>query len=347
MEFFQPEKIPFQVILEALLNEAKPFPPSYLHRFSDIPDEDLAALKQVWDHVSVIRRRAIMEDLEDLAEADTLVSFEDLGRFALRDIDPGVRILAIRLLWEVDDHHLVPQLIHMLEKDSNHEVRAAAANALGRYVYLGELEEIPADTLQKAEDTLLSILTSQEHPLVRRKALESLGYSGRPEVPSLIQDAYRNGNSEWVASSLFAMGRSADTRWQREVLGMLDNPNNQIREEAVRAAGELGLQDARSELMHLLKEEDNEEVLMAAVWSLSQIGGSRVRDALEQMLEEIEDDDQADFIEEALDNLSFTEEVNSFGLFDMQLINDEEDENQSSKQDGHHDQEPQRKKKSK
>jgi HEAT repeat protein len=145
------------------------------------------------------------------------------------------------------------------------------------------------------------------------------------------------------------MGRSADTRWNREVLGMIENPNNAIREEAVRAAGELGLQDARSSLLELVEQEDDEEVLMAAVWSLSQIGGSQVRDTLEQMLEEVEDDDAAEFIEEALDNLSFTEEVNSFGLFDMQLINDEEDEedNIHAKSNGHRNEEPQDKKKSK
>ncbi len=349
MELYQPEKIPFQVILEALLDDTKPFPPSYLHRFSDIPPAELSALTEIWGQISLTRRRAILEDLEDLTEADTLVSFEDLGRFALNDVDPGVRILAIRLLWEVDDRRLAAQFINMLENDGDHEVRAAAANALGRFIYLGELEEIPGETLHAAEESLLNVVSGKEHSLVRRKALESLGYSGRPEVPPLIQDAFHHGTSEWVASSLFAMGRSADTRWNREVLGMIENPNNAIREEAVRAAGELGLQDARSSLLELVEQEDDEEVLMAAVWSLSQIGGSQVRDTLEQMLEEVEDDDAAEFIEEALDNLSFTEEVNSFGLFDMQLINDEEDEedNIHAKSNGHRNEEPQDKKKSK
>ena len=336
MDFYQPEKIPFQIILEALLDTDQPFPPSYLHRFSDIPSEDFAELKKTWSQVPVARRRAIMEDLEDLSEADTLVSFEDLGRFALTDPDPGVRILSIRLLWEVDDRRLVPQFIKMLEHDPEPEVRAAAANALGNYIYLGELEEIPVDTLNQAEESLLRAVSSQEHALVRRKALESLGFSSRPEVPPLLKNAYQQGDKEWIASSLFAMGRSADNRWQREILDMLEHSYPQIREEAVRAAGELGLQEARSELLKMLEEEDNEEVLMAAVWSLSQIGGENVREALELMLEDIEDDEQAEFIEEALDNLNFTDEVNSFGMFDMQLIDDEEEEDHPGKPDGRH-----------
>ena len=71
-----------------------------------------------------------------------------------------------------------------LNNDEDVEVRAAAANALGQFVYLGELEKIPAELHHKIEDELLEATTASNEKLIRRRALESLGYSGREEVDS-------------------------------------------------------------------------------------------------------------------------------------------------------------------
>ena len=45
-------------------------------------------------------------------------------------------------------------------------------------------------------------------------ALESLGYSSRPDVIKLIESALQRTESEWQASALTAIGRSADERWE-------------------------------------------------------------------------------------------------------------------------------------
>jgi hypothetical protein len=52
----------------------------------------------------------------------------------------------------------------------------------------------------------------------------------------------------------------------------------------------------------------------AAIWSLSQIGGEDVRLYLQNLLDNVEDDGQAAFLEEALDNLAFTEDTAIFDL---------------------------------
>jgi hypothetical protein len=44
----------------------------------------------------------------------------------------------------------------MMEEDEDEQVRAAAAKALGLYVYLGEIEEISADDHHLVEDSLLA-----------------------------------------------------------------------------------------------------------------------------------------------------------------------------------------------
>jgi hypothetical protein len=326
MEIFNRENVPFQAVLDALVDIERPFPPVYLHRFSDISPTDLNDLKTLWRQIPLVRRRSLMEDLEGLAEADTIVSFEDFARYALEDDDPMVRILAIRLLWEVEDRHLAPIFIQMMETDPDHQVRAAAANALGQFVYLGELEEIPEPVFRQIEDSLLKVISGDDAPTVRRNALESMGYSSRPEVPALIEEAYQRGNIEWLASSLYAMGRSADDRWSVEVIRMLDHDLSPIREEAARAAGELELQDAREDLLRMARE-DEEEVQVAAIWSLSQIGGDQVRETLDELLEAAEDDEQAEIIENALDNLTFNEEMGFFDVLDV-------DDNESNDEDG-------------
>ena len=77
----------------------------------------------------------------------------------------------------------------------------------------------------------------------------------------------------------------------------------------------MGLELARPLLLHLLEDEYDEAIAGAAIWSLSQIGGEDVRIYLHNLLDNLEDDDeQVAFLEEALDNLAFTEDMAIFDL---------------------------------
>jgi len=288
-------------------------------------------LNDAWPRLTPRRKHSLLEDLEDLAEADTLASFDDLARTLLADPDPQVRTRAIRLLWECEDTKLIPVFINILNNDADVDTRAAAANALGQFVYLGELDKIPADLLRKIEDQLLAATSSSsKDTLVRRRALESLGYSSRAEVVPLIEDAYRHKDPDWIASSLWAMGRSCDSRWRKQVLSQLHSPDEDIRSEAIHAAGELELESARPILLDLLADEEDPEVRHELIWGLSRIGGEGVRARLEELHEIEEDDEAADFIEEALDTLSFTEDMGDFSLFDVEpeidFVEEEPDE---------------------
>ncbi len=211
-------------------------------------------------------------------------------------------------------------------------MRAAAANALGKFIYLGELEKIPSEIHHKIEDHLLEVMSSSHEKLVRRRALESLGYSGRDEVPPLIESAYHDKDPDWVVSALFAMGRSCDERWKKQVLSQLHSPDDDIRSEAIVAAGELELSSARSALLDLLDDEEDAEIRRALIWALSKIGGEGVRAKLDELIELEEDDDVADFLDEALENLSFTEDA-QFDLFVPGSIDDLYDEDMDGTDD--------------
>jgi HEAT repeat protein len=306
--------VSFQKVLDALLSEGKELPRPYLQEFSDIGGEELQSLLDAWPRIKPDRKLILLEALEALADEDTLVSFDDLGRALLADSDSNVRIHAIRLLDESEDTKLVPVYLDMLKNDSNANVRAEAANALNLFVDLGELDEIPEDIHHKVEDALLVSANGEDDVRVRRAALESLGYSSRPEVATLIESAFHREDPNWRASALRAMGRSADERWEEDVTQGLISDNDSVKQAAVQAAGELSLRSARPLLLNLLVEEEDADVANAAIWSLSQIGGEDVRTYLESLLDETEDDDQIEFLEEALDNLAFTEDLDRFDL---------------------------------
>jgi HEAT repeat protein len=158
-----------------------------------------------------------------------------------------------------------------------------------------------------------------------RKAMEALGFSSSAEAAAVIAAGFKHHDPQWIASALLAMGRAGDNQWDDQVIESLTHENNDIRRAAVGAAGELRLDDARPILLHQLDEgEDDEEVFRATLWALSQIGGEDVRPYLENLLDN-EDDDLVEFVEEALENLEFTEELNKFDLLAFDPDLDEED----------------------
>ncbi|MDQ3007103.1 MAG: HEAT repeat domain-containing protein, partial [Chloroflexota bacterium] len=231
------------------------------------------------------------------------------------DPDPYVRTRAVRLLDQSENPKLVAIFLDMLKNDEHVDVRAEAASVLSLFVDMGELQEIPEELYHQVEEALLVTANGRDDARVRRAALESLGYSSRAEVVTLIDSAFHREDPSWRASAIVAMGRSADDRWEDEVTTSLISEDDDVKRVAVQSAGELGLKSARLVLIRLLEEEDDAELTHAAIWSLSQIGGEDARTYIDALLNQTEEDeDQVEFLEEALDNLSFTEDLNRFEL---------------------------------
>ncbi|MBI1794488.1 MAG: HEAT repeat domain-containing protein [Chloroflexi bacterium] len=320
-------------IIDDLLDGRKELARRSLQEFSDIDPASLKTLMEAWPRIQPDRKRFLLEELYSLAGDDTLVSFDDFARSMLADPDSQVRAGAIRLLDECEDVKLIPAFIKILTNDDSAETRAEASSSLGKFVQLGELEEISRKAQRQVEDALLAKVNSDDQLLVRRNALEALGYSSRTEVATVIESAYHRENPDWQASALFAMGRSADERWEDHVLSSLLDEIDIIRLAAVKAAGELGLESAQPVLFRLLEEEEDDDIAAAAVWSLSQIGGEDVRIYIQNLIDQSEDDEQVEFFEEALENLFFTEDLAKFDLLNLNADNEilddiEEDEDE-------------------
>jgi HEAT repeat protein len=314
-----------QRLLDSLMDEDQPVPTLDLAQLSDLDSAQAQTLDKHWQHAPASNRQAVMRHLGQLAQDHIELDFEIVNRIALDDPDPAVRRQAVANLWECEDPDLARQLVTLMKEDSDEAVRARAAEALGRFVYLGEVDKLEANLLKSVEDQLLALVQADSPGEPGLRALESLGYSSRPEVSGLIEAAYASSGEDIKRASVMAMGRSAHEQWVQAVSEELHNPSPLIREEAARAAGELEARSAVASLIELL-DDAKLPVRRAAIWSLGLIGGKRAERALVglQANEAVEED--AGLIEDALDYLNFLGSTPDFLLMDLDGPDDEDDE---------------------
>ena len=319
----QNQTIEFDIVVKSLLEKDVFFPPKLLYRLSNINSKELTNLTEIWETISSRRRLALLEDLENLSERDFLMSFNSIFKMAIEDTDPKVRMIAIRALWECEDPWLTSKFIEIIDNDEDINTRAQAAAGLGRFVYLGEVDEISSDRKLKAEKKLLELLEDESIPdKIRQCALESIGFSSTSKVEDLIENGYESGNQEWKQSALIAMGRSGERKWGPFVVENLDSIDESTQLAAIKAAGEIALTNSVPYLIELL-EDYSDDVRNAVIWSLSEVGGEQVLEIFEQLLEESDDDDEIEILESALENLEFNDGVADFDFFDFS--DDDED----------------------
>ena len=319
--------ISISALIDAVLDHKNPIPPKYLYRFSDLAGDELIQFQNIWPQIALPRRIGLIEDLEILSESNYLVSFDSVFIIGLSDEDAEIRQIALRSLWECDDPSLIPQLLDLLKNDPAIQVQAQAASGLGHFILLGEIGRIQKRFLKKINESLIAFFDEESPALIRQSALESLGYSSHPKIPGIIEDAYDSGDEDWLASSLVAMGRSEDEQWHPFIVDNLDHNNVKVRLMATQAAGKLSIPDALPTLMYLLNDEDD-EVQMAAIWSLSEIGGEDVREVLDNLLEGTEDEELIEIIDNAIENLIFNENLKDFSIMDFPHNDQEDFENQ-------------------
>ncbi len=322
-------KISFQNVLDHLADSKKDIPQSHLKFYSDLDPKSLQLFLDVWTRVQLPRKLILLDALLSQLEADTVVYYEDIGRALLDDSDGEVRARAIRLLVESDDPKLAGKLINIFLYDEELAPRMEAVQLLGEFILLGELEKVKEDQQRKIEDALISVIHSEDDSILRKRALESLSFSSRPEVAALIESAFERVDPAWIASALRAMGRSHDERWNENVVSMLLDEDPLIKFAAVEAAGQLIIEDAVPILLQILEdEEEDDDVAIAAIWALSQIGGDEARTYLVALIDQTEDEELVEFLEDALENLNFTEEFNKFELLTLDEDDVEIDEDE-------------------
>lgn len=305
----------FVQLLNSLGNAAESVDRARLSELSDLNDEQLDGFAATWEQLDEGVRHTLLQKLGLLADSQIELTFEPINRMAVADPAPEVRVQAIENLWESEDPALAELFLAALAQEPSDQVRSAAAKALGTFVLLAETQSLPAELIGAIEAGLLEAHQADASHEVRERSLESLGFSSRTEVPPLIEAAYESDSESRLQSALRAMARSANTRWESHVLARLHHPSPQVRREAVAAAGEIDARHAVVEVVDLIDDVDD-RVRQAAIWSLGQLGGPIAGEALGELIEATEDESESALIEDAIDNMDFIESTRALLSYD-------------------------------
>jgi HEAT repeat protein len=309
-----------EMALEALQSlDSQTISADILYGLSRLTTTDLERVKPGWDALPANLRQRALEQMTEFSELNFEADYRAMGLLGLDDVDSNVRKAAIGTLWEDESLETMNRLIKMAQWDEALEVRATAASALGHYILLGELGDIPENETTPAQDAALNLWMDEgEDVEIRRRALEAIANCSHSIVPEAINEAYASPDKQLRISAVFAMGRTCNERWEEEILREIDSDDAEMRYEAARAAGELGLVSSIPRLAQLVIYDDI-EIKLVTIWSLGEIGGKEAIRVLERLSEEIGDetnDELADAIEDALATASLMGDDLPF-MFDL------------------------------
>lgn len=251
-------------------------------QLSDLPRAMVPLIAELWPQLPPTHRRRIVDLMVEMSEANIDLNFRQVLVVALDDPDADVRRSAIEGLWEAEDTGVLHRLLARLSVETEPSVRAALAQALGRFAELDVHGQLPEHEGQRIREALTSLLASSEPVEVRRRALEAIAVYPDPSVLSAIEEAYWSGDHRLRVSAIYAMGRSLDRRWLPLLLDELQSEDPELRYEAATACGEIGAEEAIDDLIRLTSDADR-DVQGAAILALGRIGGTLATNVLRQL----------------------------------------------------------------
>lgn len=305
-----------EVLQSLSAGKSDTLPTVLYYGLSGLTAEEVLKIAPVWSKLDTEYLKSLLDQLTEANESNFELNYHEIGQLGLSDVDGKVRAAAIELLWEDESLNFMSRLIDMAQWDESPEVRATAVSELGRFVLLGEYEEIPETDASRAQDAAMSIWTNADEEIsVRRRALEAIANSNHEIVPDAIQEAYDSHERLMQISAVFAMGRSCDQRWKEIVLREMGNNDPEMRYEAAQSAGELQIAEAVMGLGRLAVE-DEREIREIAIWSLGEIGGREALRILSGLTEDAETADDEDLLEAVEDAIANATMIGEFLDFD-------------------------------
>jgi HEAT repeat protein len=265
-------------------------------------------------------------DLDETAALERL-------RALLADEAAEVRSEAASAVWEhAHQPELVEKALDLSTKDPAPEVRIKATTALGRVIYEGDiagadeagyrpdplLGEPPAEQFRRVKDHLFAITADEKRSLdERRFALEGLGFLGHDaKVRELVESFWKKGEPKARLSAVFAMGRSGDARWAASIQEAMGSDDDELRLQAVWAAGEAEVQAAGDALARLAREAKKREERLAATESLARLGGEKSAKVLLELAENDRDPEVRDAAAQGLEEIALLDSSEDGGLDD-------------------------------
>lgn len=201
-----------------------------------------------------------------IAAAGALAKIGDRGSFEallglISHTDASVRQAAIAAINSIGHPEMADRALTLLN-DSNPHVRESAVRIAGYFGYPGCTEVL----LERCQD---------EDESVRRAAIEHIPYLENDRVVSILADALKDGPARVRASAAQAFAHVDDTAASAHLLAALQDSDEWVRYFAARSIGSQGYTSGLSELARLANTDTANQVRIAAMESLGQIGGSR------------------------------------------------------------------------
>jgi HEAT repeat protein len=307
----------FREVVRKLAETTERLSSSEIAALSLASPEDARLFREYWAGTTAERKAAVLGRMLELAEDDPNLEFSPLYLVMLDDEVPAVRAGAVKGLWENEDPSLIRRLMPLMEDDAESSVRAAAAQALGKFVLLAEHGKIRVGLRDLLLSRLLGVFQNdRETNEVRRRALESVAYLSCPEVRQAIMDSYDSPDPSLRSSALFATGRNLAPEWLELLIDELSSDSPEHRFEAVVACGHYEDEQAVPQLIRLTDDPDP-EIRLAAITSLGKIGGPDARSRLRELTESA-DEAVAEMAAQALQDMVSDDQV-------MELLQDGRD----------------------
>jgi len=304
----------FPLLQSAELTSQSAIPAKIVYGLSDLAPEEFLVLEPVWAGLPAVAKDRVLRALNEASEAMFELNYREIALRCLCDESGLVRATAIELLWADESVETMSKLLDLAETDPDSSVRISALKNLGRFILLGEYGDIPAELAARAQELTLRLHTDEGQSMdIRRRALEALANSSHAAVKEQIRAAYVNGNHELKLGAIFAMGRTCSKMWRNILLEELESHDSECVFEAIRACGQIQLDESVQRIGEFTIGDD-QDIQMMAIWSLGEIGGKRAFEILTSLDENIEDADLANAIDEALDSASFSMSFAALGL---------------------------------
>ena len=264
-----------------------------------------------------------LEMLAGLGSWERPDNSQDVVLEGLGHQDKVLRLNALEIAGEELDPDLTEVIVRLLKTDPEDVVRATAAIALGPALEMmsteedweePELEDLPmsVDRFQDVERRLEKIYRDANEPkLVRRRALEAAVRSPRDWQRGVIRSAWASEDPEWQLTAVFCMGCVAG--FEDQILEALESDSSELKTEAVRAAGAMGLKSAGRVLAYLAGADDTpREMRLAAIEALGTTPTPESADVLDLLL--LSDDEEiSELAQAAFDELAIWQHINDHG----------------------------------
>ena len=178
------------------------------------------------------------------------------------------------------------------------DMRAKAAISLGPGLELWETQgvddpdevEISESTFNRMVETLHTAFEDRSIPKeTRRRILEGAVRSAQPWQIDAIREAYASGDREWVLTAVFAMRYVRG--FDKEIVESLDNPDEEIRQEAVGAASNWEVAEAWTRVVKLATDRKTpKDLRIEAIGAVGSIRPAEAREVLGKLTDSHDED---------------------------------------------------------